>query len=125
MLLILTCEYQPYSQGKVLYDFHCANCHMQDGSGLRGLIPPLANADYLKNYQEDLACIMRYGLKGEILVNGKKYDTEMAGIPTLNDVQINNIINYINHAWGNDLGVSNVQKVKTSLESCSLDPINN
>ena len=85
---IQACEYQPYSQGKVLYDFHCANCHMQDGAGLRGLIPPLANADYLKNNQESLACVIRYGLKGTIIVNGKEYNTQMAGIPEINDVQI-------------------------------------
>ena len=91
---------------------------MQDGSGLRGLIPPLANADYLKEHQEDLACIMKYGIKGPMMVNGKEYNTEMAGIPSLNDIQINNIINYINHAWGNDFGDSNVKKVKKALDNC-------
>jgi len=117
-LVISNCEYSPYSQGETLYKYYCANCHMEDGSGLKMLIPPLANADYLKNNQASIPCLLKNGIKGPILVNDKEYDTEMAGIPRLNDVQINNIINYINNAWGNDYGDSNVKKVKEALEQC-------
>lgn len=122
MIIILIsfsdCEYTPYSQGETLYQYHCENCHMADGSGLKSLIPPLAQADYLEKNQSSLACLLKNGIKGAITVNGKVYDTEMVGIKTLNDVQINNIINYINNAWGNDYGDSNVKKVKAALETC-------
>ncbi len=91
---------------------------MEDGSGLKMLIPPLAGSDYLKNNQESIPCILKNGLKGPISVNGKIYDTEMVGIESLNDVQINNIINYINHAWGNNFGQSNVKVVDERLKSC-------
>lgn len=117
-LLIFDCEYQAYSQGETLYKVYCANCHMEDGTGLKGLIPPLANADFLRDHQDQIACIIKKGIKGAISVNGKIYDTEMAGIPELNDIKINNIINYINHAWGNDYGLSNVEIVKSRLEIC-------
>lgn len=92
---------------------------MEDGAGLKMLIPPLANSDFLEKNQENLPCILKNGIKGPILVNGKTYNTEMVGIKSLNDVQINNIINFINHAWGNDYGDSNVKVVEERLESCS------
>jgi mono/diheme cytochrome c family protein len=57
-------------------------------------------------------------MKGELIINGEVYNGQMAGIPILTDVQINNIINYINQAWGNDYGQSNVKKVSQQLETC-------
>ena len=117
-VLLTDCEYQPYSQGENLYKFYCANCHMETGLGLKGLIPPLAKADYLRDHQTDIPCLIKNGIKGNITVNGREYNTEMAGIPNLTDVQINNIINYINNAWGNKYGDSNVKKVKKALKQC-------
>lgn len=94
---------------------------MEDGSGLKGLIPPLAKADFLKDNQAQISCIIKNGIKGAITVNGRVYDTEMAGIQSLNEVQINNVINYINHAWGNDFGDSNVADVTARLEECKME----
>ena len=91
---------------------------MEDGKGLRGLIPPLSNSDFLINYKEQIPCIIKNGINGEIIVNDTTYNTEMTGIPELSDVQINNIINYINHAWNNELKESNIREVKESLENC-------
>lgn len=118
VIVVSNCEYEAFSQGKALYESQCANCHSENGQGLRGLIPPLAGADYLENNQEQLACIIRYGMQGEIIVNGTSYNGQMVGIPILTDVQINNIINYINHSWGNDYGQSNVKQVARQLEQC-------
>ncbi len=42
---IYSCKETPFQQGKILYEYYCANCHMEDGSGLEGLIPPVAGAD--------------------------------------------------------------------------------
>ena len=120
-LVAYSCDYQPYQQGKVLYDFHCANCHGEQGEGLRNLIPPIAKADYVQKNQSDLACLIKNGIKGPIVVNGKTYDTQMVGITTLNDVQINNIINYINNSWGNNFGDSNVLEVNKALKACSQE----
>jgi len=91
---------------------------MEDGSGLIGNIPPLANADYLTKHADKIACIIRYGITEAIEVNGKKYTTPMAGVPELKDVEIANIINYINHEWGNDNGYTTIKQVQTQLSSC-------
>ncbi len=91
---------------------------MENGEGLRGLIPPLAKADYLSIYQDDLACIIRNGMKGPITVNGKNYDQEMIGFKDLNEIEISNIVNYINRAWGNNETAKNINQIKANLESC-------
>jgi len=117
-IFVISCEHETYSQGKRLYQAFCANCHMDNGEGLRGLYPPLAKSDYLTNNPSQIACIIRNGISGPITVNGIDFDQPMAGISALNEVEINNILNYINHAWGNDLGISNITKVRSALEKC-------
>jgi len=91
---------------------------MDDGSGLKGLYPPLAGADYLTMNQENLPCIIRYGLSDTILVNQKIYNQAMPGVKDLNEVQITNVINYINHAWGNELQHVKVEDIQESLMGC-------
>ncbi len=91
---------------------------MDDGSGLKGLYPPLAEADYLAKNQDHLACIIRYGLSDTILVNQKTYNQEMPGVKDLNEVQITNVINYVNHAWGNALQHVKVEDIQKALKDC-------
>jgi mono/diheme cytochrome c family protein len=116
--LLISCNSNPYQHGEILYGNFCASCHMDDGSGLEGNIPPLAGADYVAKYNSEMACVIRYGLQGEILVNGKRYNNPMPGIEELSDFEITNIINYINHAWGNDFGYIQIDQVRTTLENC-------
>lgn len=115
---VLSCERKPYRQGEILYQNFCANCHMDDGSGLAGNIPPLAGADFVRQNQDQLACIIRYGLEGGVVVNGIAYQNPMAGIPQLSEFEIANIINYINQAWGNDYGYLPLKDIRESLEGC-------
>ena len=92
---------------------------MADGTGLGGNIPPLAQADYLEQQQDQLACIIRHGMEGAIEVNGKTYTEAMPGVEALSEFQIANIINYINHAWGNDYGFVKVEDIRAELENCN------
>lgn len=114
----LRCTQSPYIQGEILYSNFCESCHMQDGSGLGAEIPPLAGADYVGLNQEKLACMIRHGLSEEITVNGLKYHQQMPGVEVLSDVEITNIINYVNQAWGNDFGTVTLGEVRTQLEAC-------
>lgn len=113
------CTPTPYRQGESLYITHCASCHIDDGLGLRGVIPPLAGADYIARDSAAMACIIRNGLQGEIVVNGTTYNEPMEGLPQLSDFQIANIINYINTAWGNDFGFVTLPEVRRRLEACA------
>jgi mono/diheme cytochrome c family protein len=111
-------ERKPFRQGEILYQNFCANCHMDDGTGLKGLIPPLANADYVQADPVRMACIIRYGMAGEVIVNDTTYNQAMPGEPKLSDFEITNIINYINQAWGNDYGYVKFKDVKKALDTC-------
>lgn len=121
LALILTqCKEKTYSQGKRLYTAHCSNCHMEDGTGLAKLIPPLAASDFLEANQDILPCIIRHGQKGKIVVNGITYDQEMPG-EKYTDIQINNIINYINTAWTNNIPPVTITQTKDRLNKCTSE----
>lgn len=99
------------------YNRHCASCHGKEGEGLKDLIPPLANADWLAQNQDRLACILKNGIDEKIVVNGKTYHQAMQGIQ-LNDIELYNIINYINTSWGNNFELTTSEKVKEDLKKC-------
>ena len=112
------CNDTPYSQGQRLYILNCANCHGEQGQGLMSLYPPLAASDYLIQHETELPCLIRNGIKGAIVVNGKPYNGEMTPLKDLTDVQITNILNYIRSAWGNDKKVVKMENVMKALEKC-------
>jgi mono/diheme cytochrome c family protein len=105
--------------GKQTYEFHCAGCHGKDGMGLKEIVPPLAHADWLEKNQDILACVIRYGMKEKITVNNTDYEQEMLGLKSLSEIQIANIINYINSAWGNDFSYIKVSDVEKQLKNCN------
>lgn len=111
-------EKDQFKQGEVLYQTHCQSCHMEDGTGLGANIPPLAVSDYLKERQNKIACIIRNGIKDTITVNGTVYSEQMLGIPQLSEFEITNIINFINHAWGNDYGYVKATDIQQQLKAC-------
>ena len=118
LLIFGRCETYPYQQGKILYTNFCENCHMVDGTGLVGVIPPLAGSDYLAINGEKVPCIIRNGIKGELSVNGRIYNTEMVGIERLTEFEITNIINYIHTSWGNELPIVEHLQVREWLRPC-------
>ncbi|HND87708.1 MAG TPA: cytochrome c, partial [Saprospiraceae bacterium] len=72
-LLFWHCQPNPYRDGEALYKSQCANCHMDKGTGLSGLIPTLVQSDYLQTHRATLPCALRYGLRDTIVVNGKTF----------------------------------------------------
>lgn len=113
------CQTNRYKQGAILYTNFCASCHMEDGTGLEGVIPPLAGTDYVAQNPAQVACVIRYGLSDTIVVNERLYNQPMAAIPKLSEFEITNVINYINQAWGNDYGYVTLQKVQEALRECA------
>jgi mono/diheme cytochrome c family protein len=108
-----------YKQGKTLYTRLCANCHQENGEGLRGLVPPLAKSDYLSTHRSELSCIIKAGLKGNIVVNGVTYGSqEMPGVKTITEFEVANIMNYINTSWGNTEKLWIVSEVQEGLKNC-------
>jgi cytochrome c551 len=67
---------------------------------------------------EEVICIMRNGVWGELLVNGKKYNKEMKGIPSLTELEIAEIATYIYNSWEHQRGIIEIPIVESALKKC-------
>ena len=88
-----------YEHGKLLYDDFCVRCHLPNGLGESGLVPPLANADFLNDIKATVHSI-KYGIHGPILVNGVEYNGSMPPMG-LDDDEVADVTNFILNSWGN------------------------
>ncbi|MEM9680663.1 MAG: cytochrome c [Bacteroidota bacterium] len=94
---------QSINRGEVVYNDLCVTCHLPNGKGVPKTFPPLAESDYLEQYQVESIKSVKYGMKGEIVVNGVTYNNVMAPMG-LSDAEVADVMNYINNAWGNQIG---------------------
>ncbi|MFM6953769.1 MAG: c-type cytochrome [Sphingobacteriaceae bacterium] len=108
-----------YTVGKQLYESHCGNCHGNTGGGLAMLYPPLTDSRFLKQNKTKLACFIKNGLQGQIIVSGKNYEGIMPAESTLSNIEIAEIITYITNSFGNKQGIYPYQKVSADLKKCS------
>jgi len=105
-------KYQKYIiQGRDLYKANCASCHQANGKGVKKLIPPLAGSDYLKSNQEKSVKLIKNGATEPITVNGIVYTPMMPAHPNLSNLEIAEIMTYINNSWGNEFGFVDGKKV--------------
>ena len=81
----------------------CITCHMANGMGVPRAFPPLKDADYLKNKQEESIIGIKNGMSGELVVNGITYNSIMTPLG-LSDKEVADVMNYINNSWGNNYG---------------------
>ena len=103
------------SDGKLIYEDFCIQCHLYNGEGIEKIYPPLNNSDYLlKNLDKSIYSI-KYGLSGEIIVNGIKYNGVMAS-QGLEDNEIADVMNYITNSWDNNLNVQITTKRVNELK---------
>ena len=87
--------------GRLLYDDFCVRCHLPNGKGEIGIIPPLAKSDFLyKHMEESIKALKFGGIDGEIIVNGVKYNSRMEKMGLYDD-EIADVMNYILNSWGN------------------------
>ncbi|MBX2901814.1 MAG: cytochrome c [Cyclobacteriaceae bacterium] len=110
---------QYYAEGEGLYLQHCANCHQTNGAGLGRVYPPLANSDYIKDNAAAVVCLMKYGIKDELVVNGVRYNKPMPGIPTLTNLELAELATYIANSWGNSGPMVHVSAVPAIIENCN------
>lgn len=107
-----------FRQGEQLYTNHCSNCHQANGTGLGRVYPPLNKSDFMENNFEQVLCLMRNGIDGELVVNGVHYNQAMPGVPTLTNLEIAEIATYIYNAWEHQKGLIDVQSVDKILNAC-------
>jgi len=124
LLMLLSCTpkdqklQQYFIKGEELYSKHCSNCHQADGSGLGLVYPSLNKSDYIDKNLEGVICLMEYGKRGEIIVNGKSFNKSMPGIPSLTDLEIAEIATYLYNNWDREKGVVEEKEVIEALKKC-------
>lgn len=88
------------AQGKEIYTDFCIQCHLANGKGNGSTFPPLDGSDWLKKKITQSIHAVKYGQKGEILVNQKKFNSIMPPMG-LSDEEVANVMNYIQNSWSN------------------------
>jgi nitrite reductase (NO-forming) len=103
---------QRIGAGKVLYNGTCSVCHQQNGEGLGGVFPPLAESDYLlaESKRKSVEIVLN-GLTGPVTVNGVDYNSVMPPMSQLNDDEVADILTFVLNSWGNDGGVVSADEV--------------
>ena len=87
-------------RGASVYTEFCVRCHMSEGIDTNERYPPLAGSNWLTEKRKETIHATKYGLRGEIEVNGVVYNDIM--IPQgLSDEEVADVLNYIMNSWGN------------------------
>ncbi len=101
-------------RGGEVYKAYCQTCHQPTGAGLPNVYPPLAGSDYIKTKPKaTIIDNVTNGLKGEVVVNGKKFNNVMVPLPanyTNDDAAA--VITYVLNTWGNNGGLVSAAEVK-------------
>ena len=101
-------------RGNTVYSDFCVSCHLPSGNGVNKIYPPLANSDYLEANRYASIKGLKFGLKGKIKVNGVEYNKYMPPMG-LSAEEIADVMNYMNHSWGNTFG-----KIVTVVEVSAI-----
>lgn len=88
------------ARGKEVYTDFCIQCHLANGKGNRTTFPPLDGSNWLKSKITESIHAVKYGQKGEIVVNQKKFNSIMPPMG-LSDEEIADVMNYVLHSWSN------------------------
>lgn len=124
-LLIYACQSEGeitfkryYTTGSVVYQTKCQNCHGKDGQGLSTLMPPLTDTTFLKANKASLACFVKYGIKGKLLIiNKKPFEGDMPAT-NLAPIEIAEVLTYVTNSFGNNMGVVTAQDIERDLAKC-------
>jgi len=87
-------------RGSEIYTDFCVTCHKGNGKGVARTYPPLANSDFLMSNREKSIRGIKYGQRGELVVNGVTYNNVMDPLG-LEDEEVADVMNYILNSWGN------------------------
>jgi mono/diheme cytochrome c family protein len=86
--------------GKEVYTDFCMQCHLVNGKGDSKNFPPLDGSDWLIKKEAQSIHAVKYGQTGEILVNGKKFNSSMPAMG-LSNQEVADVMNYVRNSWSN------------------------
>ncbi len=106
--------------GKEIYNDFCIQCHLTSGEGVSGVFPPLKKSDYLLNNIEKSIAGIKFGLRGEIIVNDEVYNSVMIN-QGLDNEEIADVMNYILNEWGNSFEKQITTQYVTQIQKTELE----
>ena len=106
--------------GEEIYQDFCLQCHLTSGAGVSGVFPPLKDSDYLMNNIDKSIAGIKFGLKGEIVVNDEIYDGVMSK-QGLDNEEIADVMNYILNQWGNSYDAQITTQQVSEVQKSVLD----
>ncbi|MBK9272182.1 MAG: c-type cytochrome [Saprospiraceae bacterium] len=117
-LFIVSCQIslQPFKEGKLLYNHHCANCHGLRMEGLAQLYPSLSREGLLIKSQKEIICLVKYG--SPISQPSKEIKTPMPSNEKLSEIQLCNLINYLYEMLQID-SITSLQEVQSAIQKCN------
>ena len=90
------------ADGARIFAITCAACHLANGLGTEGKVPPLAGSEWVTGNEGWLIRIVLHGLVGDVEVQGEVFNGAM---PTwggaFSDVQIASVLTFVRRSWGN------------------------
>lgn len=94
-----------YRSGAKLYDQHCKDCHMANGTGAPPIYPPLADNQSItmKSVMNPVRMVLNGGFPPATGGNPRPYSMPPFG-HLLNDQEVAAVVTYIRQSWGNRAG---------------------
>lgn len=117
-LILFSCTERSNS-GEKLYKTHCGNCHMANGKGVGTLIPSLIESKAFKNNHEEIACWIRNGILAKNKETAVSEQYTMPPNQKLSEIEITNILNYIQQVWHQDAKPFTLKNIQNSLIECN------
>ena len=109
----ISCERQPYVQGERIYTAVCSSCHMDSGEGLGEIYPNITNSAYLSSKASELPCLIKNGRRSQTLET-----VVMPGLKNITPAEMTNLMNYLNHRWG-DKTVVQMKEIHNLMTECA------
>jgi mono/diheme cytochrome c family protein len=107
------------AKGKALFELRCGSCHQNTGLGTPGLVPPLAESEWVNTPGPGrIIRIASNGLTGPIEVKGQIWNSQMASGLTadLSSEEMAALVSYVRQSWGNNAPVVKPEQAKTIMD---------
>jgi mono/diheme cytochrome c family protein len=104
-----------FERGRELYSQTCAACHLSSGSGSPGIAPTLVGSPWVLEDPTRAIRILLHGLRGEITVEGERFDADMPAFSADNE-DLAAVLTYIRREWGNNAEPVNGEQVRVQRE---------
>ena len=109
-------ERDRFDRGRALYALACAQCHQPSGRGEEGKAPPLRFSPFVLGDADRLARIVRWGLEGEVEIDGVRWDGEMPAWGS-SDQDLAALLTYLRREWGHGAEPVDVAAVRAVSEA--------